>query len=64
MTPFPKAKARYGFRNRIIVDNCPYCGKTHYHSPGGDDGQRMADCGKGEYILDFSEDDNATRRNR
>lgn len=52
----PKVKARYGFRDRIVVDVCLYCGKAHYHNPGGpdDDLQRLADCFKGEYILDFS----------
>lgn len=52
----PKAKARYGFRGRIVVDVCPYCGKTHHHNPGPDDDdlQRLADCFKGEYVLDFS----------
>lgn len=51
-----EAKARYGFRNRIVVDSCPYCGRTHYHSRGGADDnlQRVADCFKGEYKLVFS----------
>ena len=50
----PKAKARYGFRGRIVVDECPYCKKTHHHSPAEEDsGQRMADCFIGEYILTF-----------
>lgn len=47
------AKARYGF-NRIVVDDCPYCHKTHYHGFPIGDGQRMADCFQGEYILDFT----------
>ena len=50
------AKARYGYgTGRIIVDDCPYCHKTHYHNPPVGEGQRMADCYQGEYILDFSD---------
>lgn len=51
----PKAKARFGFRNRIVVDNCPFCHKTHYHSIGSsdDDFTRMPDCFKGKYLLTF-----------
>ncbi len=47
-----KAKARLGFRN-IVVDDCPYCHRTHYHNPPIAEGVRMADCFKGEYLLDF-----------
>jgi len=51
-----KAKARYGYgTGRIIVDDCPYCHKTHYHNLPVGEGQRMADCYQGEYILDFSD---------
>lgn len=53
----PKVKARYSLgTNRIIVDKCPYCGGMHYHSLPVGEGQRLADCYKGEYVLDFSED--------
>lgn len=54
----PRAKARYGFNNRIVVDKCPYCGKTHYHGMGpvGETSQRLAECFQGEYILNFSEE--------
>lgn len=48
-----QAIARVGY-DRIVVDVCPYCGKTHYHNfvrSGDDSNQRMADCFKGEYIL-------------
>lgn len=56
INPILKAKARYGFRGRIVVDTCPYCSRTHHHNPGGsdDDLRRLADCFKGEYVLDFS----------
>ena len=41
---------------RIIVDQCPYCGRMHTHLEviGRPDGnQRMADCFRGEYRLVF-----------
>ena len=47
-----KAKARWGFK-RIVVDDCPYCHRTHYHNAPVGEGARMADCFKGEYLLDF-----------
>ena len=47
-----KAKARYGFKN-IVVDDCPFCHHTHYHNHPVGEGVRMADCFKGEYLLDF-----------
>ena len=47
------AIARLGFGKGIIVDDCPYCHKTHYHLFPIGKGQRMADCLMGEYILDF-----------
>lgn len=54
----PRVKARYGFRHRIIVDDCPYCHDTHIHYPsfrGGDNNSRIwAACFKGTYILDFT----------
>jgi hypothetical protein len=52
----PKVRARIsGFRGRIVVDICPYCKGTHYHSPSSSQIEvRLADCFKGEYILDFS----------
>lgn len=51
----PKASARFGFRGRIVVDKCPYCGGVHHHAlaPDGRAGQRMADCFRGEYVLTF-----------
>lgn len=53
----PRAKARFGFGSRIIVEDCPYCHRQHVHySPVGE-GQHAADCFLGEYILDFSEDE-------
>ncbi|MFA6213486.1 MAG: hypothetical protein WC714_28880 [Candidatus Obscuribacterales bacterium] len=56
MNTIPKAKARIGYgTNRIIVDNCPYCHRTHYHNLPVGEGLRMADCYQGEYILDFTE---------
>lgn len=54
MNEVKKAKARFGHgTGRIIVDDCPFCHRTHYHNPPVDSGQRMADCFQGEYILDF-----------
>ena len=50
-----KAKATYGF-HRVIVSDCPYCHKEHSHSANSE-GVRMADCGQGEYLLDFSAPD-------
>ena len=53
----------------VIVQNCPYCYRSHSHGPtpflrGQEDPntviqnlqgtQRMADCHKGEYILNLS----------
>ncbi len=60
----PEAQARYagvgspvsGAR-RIVVDQCPYCGRSHAHTEVigvPDDNQRMADCFIGEYRLVFS----------
>lgn len=53
------ARARYGGASsspsgarRIIVDRCPYCGKTHTHLDAVGR-QRMADCFRGEYVLVF-----------
>jgi hypothetical protein len=58
-SPLKKAKAEYIPDNRIAA-TCPYCEGQHIHgsvSGSGDDGrQKMADCGLGEYILDFSQD--------
>ena len=55
----PEAQARFGFRDRIIVESCPYCGCQHAHySTGSDEGKpRMADCLQGEYLLRFKERD-------
>lgn len=47
-----KAKARWGF-NRIVVDDCPYCHRAHYHNAPIGEGARTADCFRGEYLLDF-----------
>lgn len=49
------AKARVGGSGRIVVDDCPYCHRTHYHSLPIGEGQRLADCFIGEYTLDFEE---------
>lgn len=51
-----KAKARVGGTGRIVVDDCPFCHKTHYHMLPEGDGQRLADCFRGEYILDFTDE--------
>lgn len=50
-----EAQARYGFQGRIVVEQCPYCGETHYHrtSPYADNGRRLAECMRGEYVLVF-----------
>jgi hypothetical protein len=48
------AKARVGGTGRIVVDDCPFCHRTHYHSFPIGEGQRMADCFRGEYVLDFT----------
>lgn len=42
---------------RIIVDSCPYCGHTHRHieALGETANQRLADCFRGEYVLQFAE---------
>ncbi len=40
----------------IVVDECPFCKKTHKHSLSSEDGAvtrpRAADCGQGEYVID------------
>ena len=48
-----EARGHYGFRGRIVVPRCPYCGCEHYHSSGGasDDYRRLADCYRGEYVI-------------
>lgn len=51
------AKARFGGSGRIVVDDCPYCHRTHYHNHPVGSSQRMAECLLGEYILDFDEDE-------
>lgn len=53
------AKARFSYgTGRIIVDECPYCHKTHYHNLPVGESKRMADCFQGEYVLDFNETPN------
>jgi hypothetical protein len=47
------AKALRGFK-RTIVPDCPYCHREHEHSEEVD-GPKQADCGLGEYVLDFSQ---------
>ena len=54
------AKARFGIKGGIVVDECPYCHKKHYHNLPVGEGQRMADCLQGEYILDFDEMETTT----
>lgn len=49
-----KAKAVNGFKETIVPD-CPYCHGKHIHNAGSE-GKRMADCLKGEYILDYEID--------
>ena len=56
-----KAKARYGFKN-IVVDDCPFCHHTHYHNHPVGEGVRMADCFKGEYLLDFEAAEQSVQR--
>lgn len=53
------AHGRYGYNGRIVVDKCPYCDKTHYHSLGDsrDDLVRLADCFRGEYKIVFTKED-------
>lgn len=46
----------YGRSMRIIVNQCPYCGRTHHHSYSeelqtGVYGKREADCFQGQYLL-------------
>lgn len=50
------AKAIYGANGRIVVNDCPFCHRTHYHSLPVGNGQRMADCFQGEYVFDFSKE--------
>ena len=52
------AKARFGGSGRIVVDDCHYCHRTHYHSLPVGEGQRLAECFIGEYLLDFEEEKN------
>ena len=47
-----KAKARYGYKG-IVVDDCPFCHRTHRHNHPVGEGVRMAECFGGEYLLDF-----------
>jgi hypothetical protein len=49
------AYARFGGTGRIVVDDCPYCHRTHYHNQPVGEGRREADCFRGEYILSFDE---------
>ncbi len=51
----PKAKARFGFQDRVVVDECPHCGRKHVHGYSEGNNQREADCFQGQYILDFTE---------
>ena len=51
--PIPVARAYYA-GSRIIVPCCPYCGRQHTHLPPPDGAlQRLADCLRGEYVLDI-----------
>lgn len=47
-----KAKARYGYKG-IVVDDCPFCHRSHRHNHPVGEGVRMAECFGGEYLLDF-----------
>lgn len=51
--PNVEVNGRRGHGYRIIVDSCPYCGKTHYHAEcSGDDYIRTSDCFPGgEYKI-------------
>lgn len=60
-----KAKARYKFsmnakQTVIVVDDCPYCRRSHWHSLPVGEGRRQAECLRGEYVLDFTLDNAAT----
>jgi hypothetical protein len=48
------AKASRGLYKAIVPD-CPYCHGRHEYSKNAS-GSRQADCGLGEYVLDFSDD--------
>ena len=50
----PTVKASIGYKGRYIV-TCPFCKRTHTHNPPLGEGQRMADCFRGEYIIVIAE---------
>lgn len=54
----PRVRAIHIGRGRLVV-KCPYCGQSHYHNltSAADSGQRMADCFRGEYILEISREE-------
>lgn len=56
--PIPRAQARRGLGNSLVVDDCPYCHGSHSHQPYGpdDDLIRAADCFRGEYRLVIQSD--------
>ena len=55
------AEARHSGLGKIVVDKCPYCGGTHYHNYPEAEGIREAECLRGEYKLDFSQEKNSER---
>jgi hypothetical protein len=61
----PIAYARYGApdmiwgHERLIVDECPYCGHAHRHMANGTKdvpNVRLADCFRGEYQIVIKRD--------
>lgn len=56
------AKATIGYTTNSILAACPYCGNVHRHSLPVGDGKRMADCFKGEYVLDFTPSEEQTEK--
>lgn len=51
-----QANGRYSYSGKIVVDSCPYCEKTHYHSLGYEDSfVRLAHCLIGEYKIVFEQ---------
>jgi len=60
MAEIPKVEARVmrfspGGPVVCYYVTCPYCGKLHRHLPGGEM-RRMADCFKGEYVLEANDE--------
>ena len=53
----PKVLGHEEWQNHIVVDCCPYCGRQHVHSHPLGDGQRLADCFIGEYVIVLNPDE-------